>query len=363
MVTSSDILHCDIAIIGCGIGGAATALALRTVGIHAEIFEQSTELREVGGGIVVREPSRRRLEQWGVLDGLRQVMVPVKAMEILDKNSNVVATAPAAIDGGETFGAHRADVHNALVSRINPSRLHLNHRLASIESHDDYAEAVFENGHQVRATLLIGADGLRSVVRRLIDATPMNFQNQITNRTISPASLLPSHLRPDRIRVWQDNERRIIMLPIRGGSEVTINAALPAKNAPEKLWSLTPPEEIISHFGDFDPLIARLIEAGTRPMTTHPVYDREPIDRWIEGRVVVLGDAAHPMTPMNGQGANQAMQDAGALADALVTDGEDWSAALEAFQALRAPATAKIQMLSRKPLRALADVEERSREG
>jgi salicylate hydroxylase len=360
MARPPDILKCDIAIIGCGIGGAATALALQTAGITVEVFEQASELREVGGGIVVREPSRQRLEQWGLLDELRRLMVPVEALEILDKNSNVVATAPAAIEGGETFGAHRADVHGALVSRLDRSRLHLDHRVVSIENHADYAEAVFENGRRVHSGLLIGADGLRSVARRLIDMTPMNFQNQITNRTIAPASLLPTHIRPDRIRVWQDSERRIIMLPIRGGREVTINAALPAAEPPEKLWSLTPPEEIIPQFEDFDPLIACLMEAGTRPMTTHPVYDREPIERWIEGRVVILGDAAHPMTPMNGQGANQAMQDAGALADALVTHSEDLPAALLAYQTLRAPATAKIQMLSRKPVPALASAEPRA---
>lgn len=349
MTDASDILNCDIAIIGGGIGGAATALALARAGLTAEVFEQASELREVGGGIVVREPSRKRLEQWGVLDDLKRKMVPVDVLEILGKDSSVLGTAPAGFEGGETFCAHRGDVHGALVARIDRLRLHLNHRVTSIVNHPDYVEATFANGARVRARLLIGADGLRSVARRLIDTTPMNFQKQITNRTIAPASLLPASLPPDRIRVWQAGMRRIIMLPIRGGTEVTINAAIPAEEAPAQLWAQTEPETMLPYFADFDPLIARLLLAGTRPMTTHPVYDRDPIERWIDGRVVLLGDAAHPMSPMNGQGANQAMQDAGALADALVEHGADQGAALQAYQAIRAPATAHILTLSRKP--------------
>ncbi len=347
----------DIAIIGAGIGGAATALALREAGLEAEIFEQAAALGEVGGGIVVREPSRALLAQWNILDGLKPKMVRVENLEIRQGDGTVLTQVPAAIEGGETHTAHRADVHAALVSRLPPARLHLGHRLATVRNGDDFAEATFENGRRIRARLIIGADGLRSAVRALIDTSPMQYQKQVTNRTIAPASILPAGMPNDRIRVWQSGERRLIMLPIRGGTEVTLNAAIPAETAPEKLWSWADAAALGGPVPPLGPVVAPRVEGGTVPITTHPVYDKEPIPRWADRHVVLLGDAAHPMSPMNGQGANQAMQDAGALAAALVSHGLDGlDTALAEYQAIRAPATAHIQMLSRKPLPAMVKV-------
>jgi salicylate hydroxylase len=154
----------------------------------------------------------------------------------------------------------------------------------------------------------------------------------------------------DRIRIWQDGMRRLISLPIRGGTEITLNAAIPAETPPEKPWSSMPMDALLSYYTDFDPLVSRLIKGGTVPITTVPVCDKEPIEKWADRRVVLLGDAAHPMSPMNGQGANQAIQDAGALAAALRSHHrDDLASALAEYQAARAPVTARILMLSRKP--------------
>ncbi len=112
-------------------------------------------------------------------------------MEVRDRTGIVLGTASAAVEPGETHCAHRADVHTALVAKLRPERLHLKHRVASIENGPDHAVATFENGRRICARLIVGADGLRSVVRALIDTTPMTFLKQITNRTIAPASLLP----------------------------------------------------------------------------------------------------------------------------------------------------------------------------
>ena len=111
----------------------------------------------------------------------------------------------------------------------------------------------------------------------------------------------------------------------------------------------------MSLYADFDPLIIRLIEGRTVEITTHPIYDKEPIARWADRHIVLLGDAAHPMAPMNGQGANQAIQDCDALANVLSGhDRNDLASALAAYQAIRAPITARFQMLSRKPPPAMA---------
>jgi len=348
----SDKEHIDIAIIGAGIGGVATAVALRQAGFDADVFEQASQLREVGGGIVFREPSRALFAKWGILDDLRPKLAAVNVMEIRDRTGSVLNVAPAATgaDAGETHCAHRADVHNALISKLSPARLHLDHRLVSIENCFDYAEATFENGRRIRARLMVGADGLRSIVRTLLDATPMTYLKQVTNRTIAPASLLPADIPNDRIRIWQDGMRRLISLPIRNGAEITLNLAFGAENPPEKLWYSMSADALLSLYTDFDPVVTRLFEGRTAPITSHALYDKEPIERWSDRHIVLLGDAAHPMSPMNGQGANQAIQDAGALAAALSGRyPDDLTSALADYQSARAPATARIQMLSRKP--------------
>lgn len=129
-----------------------------------------------------------------------------------------------------------------------------------------------------------------------------------------------------------------------------MNLAFGAEDPPGKMWGSMSPDALLSMFADFDPVVARLLAGRTAEITTHALYDKEPIEQWSDRHVVLLGDAAHPMSPMNGQGANQAIQDAGALAAALVgRDRADLSSALHDYQSVRAPATARIQMLSRQP--------------
>jgi salicylate hydroxylase len=338
----------DVAIIGGGIGGAAAAVALRQAGFDAVVFERAEELREVGGGVVLREPSRALLEEWGVLNALKPKMVAVAELEVLSRDGSIIAAAPAAIEPGATHTVHRADLHGALISHVPAESIQLGHRLRSVANGESHAEAEFENGRRIRARLIVGADGLRSRVRSLFDSTPMTFHKSLTNRTIAPADVLPAHMANDRIRVWQDGEKRLIMLPIRGGTQVSLNAAIPIDTPPDDLWGSMPADELLAHYDEFDPVVRRLIEARLAPITTHPVYDKDPIEKWSEGRVVLLGDAAHPMSPMNGQGANQAIQDAGALAEALKST-KELGAALLAYQTVRAPATTRIQTLSRKP--------------
>ena len=349
--TDSDLI--PIAIIGTGIGGSAAAIALRQAGFEVELFEQAPELREVGGAIVIREPSMVLLDRWGVLDALKPKMVAVNQVELRGQGGHILGTAPTAIEAGEpefAYCVHRADLHDALTSRLPPERLHLGHRLASIHNLSDHAEATFENGHRIHARLVVGADGLRSVTRTFLDATPMTFLNLVVHRTIAPASLLPADMPNDRLRLWQGGDLRLNMLPIRNGAEVSLGAIIPSTTPPDILWSSTTANEILSLYADFDPLILRLIEARTVEITTHPIYDKEPIARWADGHIVLLGDAAHPMAPMNGQGANQAIQDANALAGALSGDHrDDLASALEDYEFIRAPVTARIQMLSRMP--------------
>ena len=108
----------------------------------------------------------------------------------------------------------------------------------------------------------------------------MTFLNLVVHRTIAPASLLPADMPNDRIRLWQGGDLRLNMLPIRNGAEVSLGAIVPATTPPDILWSSTNSDKILSLYANFDPLILRLIEARTVEITTHPIYDKEPIARW-----------------------------------------------------------------------------------
>lgn len=342
----------DIAIVGTGIGGASAAVALTRAGLNVEVFEQASELKEIGGAIIIRQPSATLFQQWGILNDLRPKMVEIRDLELLDKGGALTDSRPIVFDSEEGVSAssvHRADVHNALLSQIPCDRLHLDHRLRAIDKADGIAEASFENGRTVRARCLIGADGLRSKVRAHLDQSEMRFDKIVTHRTIAPASLLPPGMPNDRLRMWMSGPLLALTLPIRGGSEVAIDAMIPTEKPPEKLWSATSDDELLAYFADFDPLIAKLVRGRTVAVTTHPVYDKDPIERWTDGVVVLMGDAAHPMAPRQGQGANQAIQDAGALSEALSSTTIDgWPAALGLYQARRAPVTARLQLLSRQ---------------
>ena len=342
----------DVAIIGAGIGGAAAAVALRRAGLWAEVYEQAAELREVGGAIVIRERSMELFRRWGLAADLLPRAVEVMQIELRAKDGQIMGQMPTAVEADEPvwcYPVHRADVHGALLGQLPAGMVHLSHRLAEISDHEGYAQATFENGVRVRARLIVGADGLRSVVRRLIDDTPMNFVGMVTHRTIAPASVLPADMPNDRLRLWRSAELAVLTLPIRGGAELAIDAVIPTPEAPAQLWSSASADELLALYADFDPVIGAIVQARISPITTHPVYDKDPISQWSRGRVVLLGDAAHPMAPMQGQGANQAIQDGDALAEALTANPNDLKAALAEYQARRAPVTAAIQTLSRRP--------------
>ena len=202
----------DVAIIGAGIGGAAAAVALRQAGFEVEVFEQTAELREVGGALVLRDPSLELFRQWGVAEAIESKMVRVKQIELRTTTGKIIGQMPMAVSTREshlTYPIHRADVHNALASQIPSEHLHLGHRLATVTELENCVEATFENGNKVRAKLLIGADGLRSIVRKLIDATPLTFIGLVTNRTIAPASVLPANMPNDRMRFWMSKDLQV----------------------------------------------------------------------------------------------------------------------------------------------------------
>ncbi|WP_375424807.1 FAD-dependent monooxygenase [uncultured Friedmanniella sp.] len=342
----------EIAVIGGGIGGAAAAVALRGAGFDVHVFERAGVLREIGGAVVIRQPSIDLFDRWGVGEAFRQDAVEIPGVEVRDATSGaVLGQHRLDVDGtGAAWSAHRADVHSALLAALPPETIHLGVTTEAVRTDDDGAVAAFADGQSVRARLIVGADGIRSVTRKLISDDETVFAHLVVIRSMVSAESLPAELSNDTVRMWGNQPLALVTLPLRGGRTVAIDTIVHADVPPEHLWtSEVPLAELAERFADFDPVVPRLIAGSSEMVKANPVFDREPLTTWSTGAVTLLGDAAHPMAPRMGQGANSAIQDAGALAAALTEHGlDDLASALAAYEQERIPTATAMQLGSRQ---------------
>ncbi|WP_454789996.1 FAD-dependent monooxygenase [Mycolicibacterium lutetiense] len=354
----------EIAIIGAGLGGLAAAVALQHHGHRPVVYDKTRELGEVGGPLGISPQTLRLLDQWNIVDAFNEISSATKYFENLDQQGRLeritdyAATPEAGSEHGR-FGyadaevsprtVHRADLHSLLVSTVGSGQVRLRHELAGITERDDHVELSFTNGEVHRAGLVIAADGLRSRVRKMFSDDDIHYCGSVIFRAVSPAECLEAS--NDRLRSWHsaDYAKHVISMPVRAGRQVAVDATLGVDEPPRHLWSAQADLQALARqFDEFDPAVGRMLRAATSPVYMHPVYDRDPIDRWTSARVALLGDAAHPMTPFGGQGANQAIQDAAELAAQIATvhDG-DYTEALQRYQRVRTEQTAEIQRAAR----------------
>ncbi|MCX8554035.1 FAD-dependent oxidoreductase [Mycolicibacterium mucogenicum] len=362
----SDHTTAPVVIVGAGLGGLAAAIALQQGGHHAIVVDKTRELGEVGGPLGISPPTLRLFGEWGMLEQFNRISSATRYFETHDQAGHVESVIDyAAIPeiGSEhgRFGyadaelsprtVHRADLHALLVAHLSRDRVRLRHQLTGLAEHDDHVELTFADDAVIRTQLVIGADGLRSTVRGLFSDDSINYCGSVIFRAVSPVDCLGT--RPnDRLRSWHsaDYARHVIAMPVRAGRQVAVDATLGIDEPPLHLWSARADLAALARqFDDFETVVGQLIRGATGPVYMHPVYDRDPIARWTTARVALLGDAAHPMTPFGGQGANQAIQDGAELARQLsdAQDG-DVAAALQRYQAVRTEQTAEIQRSARQ---------------
>ena len=352
-------------VVGAGLGGLAAAIALQHNGHHAIVVDQTRELGEVGGPLGISPPTLRLFDEWGMLEKFNQISSATRFFETHDQDGHVesVADYAATPEVGSEHGrfgyadtelsprtVHRADLHALMVAHLGSDPVRMRHRLTGLSEHDDDVALTFADGTVIRTSLVIGADGLRSTVRTLFSADEINYCGSVIFRAVSPLECLGS--RPnDRLRSWHsaDYAKHVIAMPVRAGRQVAVDATLGVDEPPLHLWSARADLKALARqFDDFEPVVGQLIRGATGPVYMHPVYDRDPIEHWTTARVALLGDAAHPMTPFGGQGANQAIQDGAELARQLAdVQRGDVAAALRRYQAVRTEQTAEIQRSAR----------------
>jgi salicylate hydroxylase len=344
----------EIAIIGGGIGGLAAAAFLHRAGLPATVYEQAAELREVGAGVIVAPNAARLLRALGVLDAFAERAVPLETGWEFRRwqdgsvlSAEDLATKCEDLYGERTYTAHRADLLDAVRRAVPAASVRLGRRCVALEQRGPRHVLRFSGGKSAEADVVIGADGIHSVVRgALTEPVPPAYSGLCVFRALVPAGQAPSFARRPAHVLWLGPDHHLVHYPISAGRLVNLVAIGPAGDYTTESWTATATVgELLAEFAGWDERLVALIRAAGTP-GRWALLDRAPLTRWSRGTVTLLGDAAHPMFPFFAQGAAQAIEDGAALARCLATDPADPAAALRRYESLRIPRTTRLQEVS-----------------
>ena len=322
-----------------GIGGAATALALDRAGFEPVVYERTRTLREVGAGIALWANATHIMKQLDLLDATIQVGYLTTNYQFLSQRGRELVNV--AVDGFElpVVAIHRAELHQLLWRNVPSEKFHLGETFEHFERQGDRLCAYFTSGLQVEGDALIGADGLRSLVRsELLGDVPPTYRNFKTWRGLTDH--VPDAYRPGYIHEFLGGGKGFGYMMLGKGKMYWYAAAIAPESQPDA--TIGRQKELEQIFQDWFPAIPELIMATdeTHILTTD-LYDRPSTQPWSQGNVTLLGDAAHPMLPTMGQGACTALEDAYVITKCL-KENSDPIAAFQHYEALRFPRTKAI---------------------
>ncbi|MFF8425160.1 FAD-dependent monooxygenase [Streptomyces sp. NPDC016566] len=345
-----------IAVTGAGIGGLAAAAALHQRGIDVHVYERGDTLREQGVGMHLGPNGTRLLHRLGLAGELERAAVRPEALQVRAfHDGSVVARQEMGAAWERAFGApyltvHRGDLHRMLASLLPASRVHTGRELVAYEEGRKGVTLRFADGTATRASALVGADGVHSVVRRSLagDEQPLYSGNSALRGLVDAADV--PGLDPTQMYMFAGPTARVLVYPVSGGRQFTYVVVAPAPEGHAESWtSAAERADLDAALAGWAPQVRGLVGAA-RDVRRWALYDREPLRRWSTARTTLLGDAAHPMLPHHGQGANQAVEDGVALAVCLAgaePGGDGIAAALARYEAVRRPHTTRVQLGSR----------------
>lgn len=343
-----------IAIIGAGMGGLAAAAALRQRGINVQIYEQAARFLRIGAGIQMSANAMKVHRMLGLEERLRKMAFQHRARRHRYFDSGVYESEFDMSVVERKFGAphlmmHRGDLHAALLSLVPDAVVHLNKQLVNLEQDANGVTLLFADGTRATASAVIGADGVHSVVRaKLFGAEQPHYTGRIAYRSTFPSALLGDLDLGDISTKWWAPDRHIVIYYVtKQKDEVYFTTSIPAAKADLESWSLKGDlAELRSAFAAFHPEVRQVL-AACPDANKWPIFDRDPQEQWGMGRVYLLGDACHPMTPYMAQGAATAIEDAVILARCLEgVASADLPLALQQYQRVRQPRASRIQSLS-----------------
>ena len=307
----------DVVVAGAGIGGLTLALALRRRGARVRVFERANHLTAAGAGIALPANGVKALQTLSLGQSVMSSGMVVARAAILDSRGRPLGPEVDLTSVYDSMGAplvalHRARLHSILLDAAGPDVVTTGRQVASFEQNESSVHVLLWDGERIAADLLIGADGLHSIVRaQLVDKEPPAYSGYTSWRGATPGHAVQV---PNRTSESWGRGERFGIVPIGFGEIYWFAVA----NAPPNGRDLDVRGELRERFGSWHEPIASIIDAtpADRILRTD-ICDRAAIERWHQGRVALLGDAAHPMTPNLGQGAGQAIEDAVVLAECL----------------------------------------------
>ena len=342
----------NVVIVGGGIGGLFAATALIAHGLRVSVYEQARALGEIGAGVFLTPNSVRQLqrvglgpsvEKWGARVGsdsryFRHDGAPIAPVQVTDSSG-----------WNATFGMHRADLVDILAGALPADVVHTGHRCTGFEQDGDGARASFANGVVAEGDLVIAADGIHSELRQnVVPPSRPVFSGSVSYRGVLAHQLIP-HWPTAAWQMWLGKGKHFLTFPVRAGKLINYVGFVPADEETKESWSAPgDPDVLRQEFEGWDPRIGSLLQR-VQATFRWALYDREPLPIWTRGRLTLLGDAAHPMLPHLGQGANQAIEDGMALATILArADRKTAPAALLAYERLRRERVALVQRGARE---------------
>jgi 2-polyprenyl-6-methoxyphenol hydroxylase-like FAD-dependent oxidoreductase len=336
-----------VAIAGAGIGGLTLAAALRRRGVQVAVLERAAQLRAVGAGLGLGPNAIKAFERLGLASAVLAVSAPIHRAAILDPHGRMLGPEVDGTRLQQQMGApqvaiHRARLHDVLLAAAGPAFVRLGFTVAGYDQCEDRITITGQDGERVEADLVVGADGLHSAIRAqlLSDGDP-RYAGYTAWRGVTPPGAVtpPSRMsetwgRSERFGIADIGSGEIYWFAVAdaraGGADIDVN------------------RELLARFGTWhDPIPAIISATPASRIIRTDIVDRPPITRWHEGRVVLLGDAAHPMTPNLGQGACQAIEDAVVLDQCLATEATIESA-LRRYEERRVPRANAIVRASRQ---------------
>ena len=344
-----------ILIAGAGIGGLSAASCLMKAGHHVEIHEQAPELAEVGAGIQVSANAMHVLRHLGLEQSITAVGVRPEAYVFrLHDTGEVIqrfSLSQEELHGAPYTQLHRADLHDLLAARareLDPNVVRLNHKVTGFTESADGVELRFADGSSARGDLLIGADGLKSVVRaQMFGPAPATYTGDAAWRAVVPTERLPKTLLEQVMSVFMGPDGHVVCYYLRDGTLLNFVGIVETDEVSEESWTVKLPwEELKAQYRGWHPALQTVIDAADKDQCYRwSLFNRPPIREWSTRRVTLLGDAAHPTLPYLAQGAAMSIEDGAVLTRALGMR-DSIADALQLYQRNRVDRTAKIVLQS-----------------
>jgi salicylate hydroxylase len=322
----------EIAMIGAGIGGLAAAACLLQQGHKVKVYEQAGEVSEVGAAVQMSANAVKVLYRLGLKDLLEQQGVKPESFQFLRHDTGellhliVLGSEHEKKHGDPYYQIHRVDLHQGLmqaVMALDPHALVLGKRARAVSENDREAIVTFEDGSEVRSELLVGSDGIKSVVRHhVLDDSPPVFTGQVAWRLAIPIERIDPSLRPPMAStIWCGPKNHAVMYYMRGGRVLNFVGCVERPWEEESWTARKPWSELSADYEGWHPMVRAPIEAADKDQCFRwALNNRKPVMTWCTSRVALLGDSAHATLPYMAQGAAMAIEDAAILSRAVELD-------------------------------------------